>query len=123
LFERVDLVEKIGSGISRIRDAMKVAGLPKPEFKTEGIFTVVFKRVIVEKIIKNIIEKTTREKIIDSIRENPAITTNGIAAYAGITVKGVEYQLSKMQKDKILIREGSKKSGIWKLYNSTRNKS
>ncbi len=38
-----------------------------------------------------------------------------IAAAVGITAKGVEYQLAKMQEDKILIREGSKKSGIWIL--------
>ena len=49
LFERVDMVEKIGSGISRINDATKDAKLPEPAFKTEGIFTVVFNRVTVEK--------------------------------------------------------------------------
>ncbi|MPM30651.1 hypothetical protein SDC9_77201 [bioreactor metagenome] len=109
------MVEKIGSGISRIKDAIKVAGLPEPEFKTDGIFTVVFTRIVIEKALEDSTEKTTREKIIECIGENPAITTNAIAAAVGITVKGVEYQLAKMQEDKILKREGSKKSGIWKL--------
>jgi len=111
LFERVDMVEKIGSGISRINDAMKDAKLAKPVFITEGIFTVVFNRVTVEETV----EKTTREKIIELIRNNSTITTKDIADSIGITAKGVEYQLAKMQEDKILIREGSKKSGNWKL--------
>jgi len=115
LFERVDMVEKIGSGISRINDAMKDADLPKPEFKTEGIFTVVFKRVTAEETVEKTVEKTTRGKIIELIRDNPSLTTKDIAIAVDITVKGVEYQLAKMQEDNILIREGSKKSGSWKL--------
>ena len=115
LFERVDMVEKIGSGISRINDAMKEAKLPEPDFKTEGIFTVVFKRVTVEETVEETVEKTTREKIIELIRDNPTITTKDIAASVGITIKGVEYQIAKMQDDKILVREGSKKSGRWKI--------
>jgi ATP-dependent DNA helicase RecG len=115
LFERVDMVEKIGSGISRIIDAMKDAKLSKPVFKTEGIFTVVFNRHTLERTTEETMEKTTREKIIELIRDNPTITTKDIADSVGITAKGVEYQLAKMQEDKILIREGSKKSGNWKL--------
>jgi ATP-dependent DNA helicase RecG len=114
LFERVDMVEKIGSGISRIKDAMKDAELPKPEFKTEGIFTVVFNRIAEESVGEDV-AKNTRDKIIESIKDNPTITTKDIASAVGITIKGVEYQLAKMQEDKILIREGSKKSGVWKL--------
>lgn len=115
LFERIDMVEKIGSGISRIYDAMKDAKLPKPEFKTEGIFTVVFHRIVEESKVQEKAAKTTRDKIVELIKENPSITTKEIANSVGITVKGVEYQLAKMQEDKILIREGSKKSGLWKL--------
>jgi ATP-dependent DNA helicase RecG len=115
LFERIDMVEKIGSGISRINDAMQEAKLSKPVFKTEGIFTVVFKRVTVEETVEGTVEKTTREKIIDLLSDNPTITTKDIADAVGITEKGIEYQLAKMQKDRILIREGSKKSGKWKL--------
>lgn len=44
LFERIQMVEQIGSGISRIREAMEKASLPNPVFKTEGMFTLVLKR-------------------------------------------------------------------------------
>jgi ATP-dependent DNA helicase RecG len=115
LFERIDMVEKIGSGISRIKEAMKEAKLAKPVFKTEGMFTVVFNRIALEKSVEESVEKTTREKIKELIKDNSTITTKEIADAVGITAKGVEYQLAKMQEDKILIREGSKKSGRWIL--------
>jgi ATP-dependent DNA helicase RecG len=114
LFERVDMVEKIGSGISRINDAMKVAGLPEPEFKTDGIFTVVLNRVTVEETV----EETTRGKIIELIRKNPSLTRESIAASLGITPKGVDYHLTNMQNEGILKREGSRKTGTWKLLDS-----
>ncbi len=44
LFERIDMVEQIGSGIGRIKDAIKHSKLPAPVFKTSGMFSVVFKR-------------------------------------------------------------------------------
>lgn len=40
LFTRMHLVERVASGIPR----MKEANLPEPEFHTDGMFTVVFKR-------------------------------------------------------------------------------
>lgn len=46
LFERIHMVEQIGSGISRIRDAMEKSSLPTPIFKTEGMFTLILKRPI-----------------------------------------------------------------------------
>jgi len=109
------MVEKIGSGISRIKEAMKEVKLAKPVFKTKGMFTVVFTRIALEKSVEESVEKTTREKIKELIKDNSTITTKEIADAVGITAKGVEYQLAKMQEDKILIREGSKKSGKWIL--------
>ena len=44
LFERMRLVEQIGSGISRMRDLMKEEGLTPPEFNTDGMFTVILRR-------------------------------------------------------------------------------
>ncbi len=111
LFERIDMVEKIGSGISRINDAMKKAGLPKPEFKTEGIFTVLFYRNTKEYSV----EETTKEKIIKLIKDKPSVTRKAIADSLGITPKGVDYHLTKMQNEGRLIREGSRKTGKWKL--------
>ena len=46
LFTRMHVVEKVGSGVPRMRELMKDAGLPEPIFSTKGFFTVTFmKRV------------------------------------------------------------------------------
>ena len=47
LMHRIDLVEKVGSGIKRMRDAMKEANLIEPRFEMGDFFTVVFYRPIV----------------------------------------------------------------------------
>lgn len=44
LFVRMYMVERIGSGIKRVRDAMSEAQLPSPEFSTEGMFVATLKR-------------------------------------------------------------------------------
>jgi ATP-dependent DNA helicase RecG len=45
LFTRMSLVERVASGIPRMQEAMKEAGLPEPVFTTdEAFFTVEFKR-------------------------------------------------------------------------------
>ena len=44
LFHRANLVERIGSGIGRMRDEMKVHGLEEPEFDWNGFFRITFRR-------------------------------------------------------------------------------
>ena len=46
LFTRMDMVEKIGSSIGRMNKLMSEPALPKQEYRTEGMFTVIFKRPI-----------------------------------------------------------------------------
>jgi ATP-dependent DNA helicase RecG len=46
LFKSVNLVEKVGSGIERMRHVMKQAGLPAPVFEFTNFFTVTFIRPI-----------------------------------------------------------------------------
>ena len=42
LFTRMQVVEKVGSGIPRMRRLMKDTGLPEPKFDTQGFFTITF---------------------------------------------------------------------------------
>ncbi len=43
-FQRLDLVEQVGSGISRMREKMKDENLPAPHFSLKGIFVVTLYR-------------------------------------------------------------------------------
>jgi ATP-dependent DNA helicase RecG len=44
MFQRAELVEKIGSGILRIRQLMKSSQLSDPLFKANGFFSISFER-------------------------------------------------------------------------------
>ncbi len=66
-------VEQVGSGIGRINDLLKEVNLPKPIFKTRGMFTVVFRRTVEETARK------TTQKILELISQNPKISRKEMA--------------------------------------------
>lgn len=99
LFVRIDMVEQVGSGIGRIKDSLKAAALAEPVFKTDGMFTVVFKRAYFSGNISKKIQEKTGEKIVRLISEDPGLTIKDLADTIGITEKGIEYQLSKLTKE------------------------
>jgi len=67
----MQLVEQIGSGIMRMNDLMKEAGLPLPEFTTEGMFTIRLQRgtETVEKSVEEIIVKLIEAKSNTTTKE------------------------------------------------------
>ena len=79
------MVEEIGSCIERINDEIAWAGLPFPQFKTEGKFTVKFKRPSNNLLAES--REKTREKIISPLKENKDITTVELPKTFGITEK------------------------------------
>ena len=109
LFVRIHMVEQVGSGIGRIRDLMKSAKLPHPEFKTEGIFSVVLHRTVEETV------EETVEIILNAMRSNPKITSIALQKMTGLTRRGVEYHISNLKKEKKIIRIGSTKAGEWNV--------
>ena len=118
LFTRMDLVEKVGSGIPRMADLMKEAGLPAPEYRTEGFFTTVLyknKNTVKETGKKTIKEtgKKTPEHILELIKDNPRITVSDIAEQCGLTYNGAYYHIEKMRKKGILSHKGGDKGGEW----------
>lgn len=122
LFARMHLVEQVGSGINRMNDLMKTADLPLPEFSTDGMFTIKFNRPSSksdkpgDKLGDKLGDKVdSRNKIINCIISNNDITITELATMPGISYKGVQYHIAAMKKAGILKREGSGKSGYWKV--------
>ena len=116
LFARMHFVEQVGSGIGRIRDLMKEAGLPQPVFQKEGIFSVTLYRS------GNASGKTTRkmsekmsEKILRLIMENSSITTEELAAFFEKSTRTIERQIKTLKQEGKLERIGSDKGGYWKV--------
>ena len=120
LFARMHLVEQIGSGIRRIKQVMKDADLPPPQFKKKGIFVVVLKRpekITTQKASEKTREKT-REKIIKAIKENNQVTAEMLAELLGLTIKGIEYHLQKLKTSQTIERVGPDKGGYWRIINT-----
>ena len=88
LMQRMALVEKVGTGILRMNQAMDEYKLEKPIIEAdENWFNIIFKRpeasfegrVISQKTV----EKTV-EKILGLIKENPKITQRELAIKTGL---------------------------------------
>lgn len=59
--------------------------------------------------------RSTRDKIIDQIKNNPKITRNELAIILGITSDGVKYHLQKMVQEGVITHHGSARSGYWEV--------
>lgn len=57
----------------------------------------------------------TRENILETMRKNPSVTMEELAEAAGISTKGIEWQIQKLKSDGIIKRIGSAKGGHWEV--------
>jgi len=132
LFQRMNLVEKVGSGILRMEEMMLSNHLPAPIYQTEGVFTITFKRPVVvedetskptdetvqkgsEKILGDKLGDKRRTQIINHIIDNKNITIPEIANSLGLSVSAVEKQIRRLKQDKLIERIGSDKTGYWSI--------
>ncbi len=118
LFLRMNMVEKIGSGIKRMRDEMAKANLPEPVFGLKGFFTVSFYRPMeferwIELIGDNLTEK--QSLILREINTNPNVTLQELAATFGTTQRTVERNIAILRELGLLERVGSRKDGYYKI--------
>jgi ATP-dependent DNA helicase RecG len=118
LFERMRLVEQIGSGISRMRDLMKEEGLTPPEFSIDGMFTVSFRRPFefaswVNHWVNHLSEKNII--ILKSIHENQEIKKSTLQQLTDFSPSTLDYNIEILKKIGLLEREGTK-GGVWILH-------
>lgn len=118
LFERMRLVEQIGSGITRIRDVMNDEGLTPPEFNIDGMFTVTLRRPFdFEKWVEKWVEKLTdnRVKILREVHNNHKVTKKELEQLVGISASAIDNNIDILKDLGLLSREGSDKGGFWKI--------
>ena len=118
LFERMRLVEQIGSGIARIRDVMKDEGLTPPEFITDGMFTVTLRRPFdfdkwVNKWVNNLSEKQIL--ILTAIHNNPSIKKSVLQQLVDFSATALDNNIDVLKGEGLLEREGTK-GGIWIIH-------
>jgi len=118
LFERMRLVEQIGSGITRIRDVMNDEGLTPPEFSIDGMFTVTLRRPFdfnkwVNKWVNNLSEKQIL--IITEIHNNTSIKKSNLQQLVGFSATALDNNIEVLKDKGLLEREGTK-GGVWIIH-------
>lgn len=141
LFHRMGKVERLGSGIKRMRDLMAEAGLQRPRFETTSFFRAVFFRNP-EYALKQAAGETSREKLgerlgerlgdklverlVEKLGENEAkichflktgkySTMTSLAAAIGISTTAVEKNVAKLKKKGVIRRVGPARGGHWEV--------
>ncbi len=118
LFERMRLVEQIGSGIARMRDVMKEEGLTPPEFNIDGMFTVTLRRPFnfekwVEKWVNNLSVKQIT--ILTAIHHNNKIKKAALQELVDFSATTLDNNIEILKKEGVLEREGTK-GGVWIIH-------
>lgn len=126
LFFRMDKVERAGTGIRRMREAMAAAGLPVPKIRQTGFYTIVFKRPIdmnggklVERLAEGLVERLveSQKAILRLIKENPQISKKELSETIGISTTAIDKNIAKLKKEGLLKRIGPDKGGHWEIVN------
>jgi ATP-dependent DNA helicase RecG len=118
LFERIRMVEQVGSGIGRMRDLMIEADLTEPEFNTEGMFTVTVRRPFdfnkwVDKWVDNLTDN--RVNIIKAIHENSKVSKRELEDKVGLSATAIDNNLDVLKDLGLIERVGSAKGGHWQI--------
>ena len=115
LMLQMGMVEEVGSGM---RNTYKYLPYYAKGASIEFIDEDLFKTIV---YLGNDSGKSSGKssgKILDLIKQDENITIPQIAEYLNITTRGVEKQIAALKKQGILKREGSRKSGYWKITSS-----
>ena len=125
IFHRMAKVEKIGSGIRRMRDFMRKAGLREPHFEMANFFRAIFYRnpeyslkPVAEKSIQESIQKgiqKSNEKVLGLIKDSPSITTYEMAESLGMSRVGIAKVIKKLKERGQIKRIGPDKGGYWEV--------
>ncbi len=129
LFSRLDFVEKLGTGVGKMRRWMKEYGLKSPKIETNGFFTIIFGRPqkiekdAHEMSIKNVHEmsiknvgKTERKKIIlEKIRRKDFPSLSVAAKEFGVAIKTVYRDVEELKISGKIKFIGPKRGGRYEV--------
>ena len=119
LFQRLHMVEQIGSGISRIRQSIQEAGLLEPYFNLEGMFSVTLYRPFNFELWIDIYWKeklnNSQYQILIQIHKNNHISKSKLLTLVGISKTAIDKNINKLKELGILERIGGDRGGYWKV--------
>lgn len=129
LLHRIGYVEKAGTGVARMKSAMKNRGLLEPKIEVTSFFTIIFRTGTVEKVPEEVTEKVgervgervgeklteNQTKIISAMLENPLVASKELSSLVGISPRKIEENIAKLKKTGLLKRVGPDRGGHWKI--------
>lgn len=129
LMQRMELVEKVGSGIVRMERGMEKYGLKKPRFDiNDNWFSIIFDRPVQRlsettwKTPQKTPQKTPRKilteleaKILGEIKKDPHISRIRIANVLKLSEYTVKEYLEKLKHKEVIERIGPAKGGYWRV--------
>jgi ATP-dependent DNA helicase RecG len=126
LFHRMDKVERMGTGINRMRTLMIEAGLKEPVFEMDSFFRAIFYRDpryslktdrLGEKGVEKGVEKltSTRQEIITHMQQNRTISAKELSILVGISHRKIQENISWLKEKGLIKRIGPDKGGHWEV--------
>lgn len=122
LFHRINYIEKMGTGISRIQEHMKNAGLQPVEFQFNTFFTAIFRRP--NRLYLNIRDLISRQfkgtrsdllsKLIEitfAIADKNGVNSTDIQNRTGFSKSSIERAISKLKNEGVIAFKGAAKTG------------
>jgi len=145
LLYRIDYVERMGTGIRRMKEATESIGAPDPEYHDDTFFTVILKRFSVEEwagfagnddnrdnnrgtaigenivdgIVDNIVVNNIQKSIMQLMRGDPKISAASISKKIGIAPRNVQVHIRALKEKNLIERAGSAKGGHWVVKGRT----
>jgi ATP-dependent DNA helicase RecG len=134
-------IEKYGSGFIRIRNAIRNYPTMVFEFRNlgdgfESKFSYTEQKIsirqirgvkvtdggtgrVTDKVTDGVTDKVTdnQQLILDSIVENPYITSRELSTIVGISVRKIKENISKLKEKGLIERIGNGKTGYWRIIN------
>jgi predicted HTH transcriptional regulator len=129
MFLMINLGERAGSGLPKIRQGWEATGNalhlfdafePYDQTRLEMSWgdMAVETRKVTGKTPEKMSEKTsekTSEKILAAMRRNSGITIAELATIVGVTGRTIERNIQKLQQENLLRRVGPDKGGYWEV--------
>lgn len=125
LFHRMGKVERMGTGIERMRSLMRDAGLKEPVFSYDSFFHAVFyrnpeyalkynkERKFGEKLEGRLVEN--QKKMLTLMKDNPYISKKELSDKIGISSTAIDKNIVILKKKGLLQRIGPDKGGYWQV--------
>lgn len=112
LFHRIGYVEKMGTGLRRMRDECKKKGI-KLDIETNGYFIITFRPGLIAVTQKS--SQKSSQKILDLISQNTQITIKEMANTLNISDRAIKKNIKKLKIAGLLKRIGPDRGGHWKV--------